>query len=54
MTTFSRPFNAVMLIIGGYVLQAALIGTTILRLKNAPRHYSKARELKGSTKDVFL
>jgi hypothetical protein len=32
MTTFSRPFNAVMLIIGGYVLQAALIGTTILRL----------------------
>jgi hypothetical protein len=32
MTTFSRPFNARMLIIGGYVLQAALIGTTILRL----------------------
>jgi hypothetical protein len=32
ITTFSRPFNAVMLIIGGYVLQAALIGTTILRL----------------------
>ena len=32
MTTFSKPFNAIMLIIGGYVLQAALIGTTILRL----------------------
>ena len=32
MTTFSKPFNAVILIIGGYVLQAALIGTTILRL----------------------
>lgn len=32
MTTFSKPLNAVMLIIGGYVLQAALIGTTILRL----------------------
>jgi purine-cytosine permease-like protein len=32
MTTFSKPFNAVMLIVGGYVLQAALIGTTILRL----------------------
>jgi hypothetical protein len=32
MTTFSKPFNAVMLIIGGYVLQAALIGTSILRL----------------------
>jgi hypothetical protein len=31
-TTFSKPFNAIMLIIGGYVLQAALIGTTILRL----------------------
>jgi hypothetical protein len=32
MTTFSKPFNAIMLIIGGYVLQAALIGTTILSL----------------------
>ncbi len=32
MTTFSRPFNAVMLIIGGYILQGALIGTTILQL----------------------
>ncbi|HYX73031.1 MAG TPA: hypothetical protein VE732_09690, partial [Nitrososphaera sp.] len=30
MTTFSKPFNAVILIIGGYVLQAALIGTTFL------------------------
>jgi hypothetical protein len=32
MTTFSKPFNAVMLIIGGYLLQGALIGTTILQL----------------------
>src|SRR5215210_3323367 len=32
MTTFSKPFNAVILIIGGYELQAALIGTTVLRL----------------------
>jgi surface polysaccharide O-acyltransferase-like enzyme len=32
MRTFSKPFNAVMLIIGGYVLQGALIGTTILEL----------------------
>jgi len=30
MTTFSKPFNAVVLIIGGYILQAALIATTIL------------------------
>jgi hypothetical protein len=29
MTTFSKPLNAILLIIGGYVLQAALIGTTI-------------------------
>jgi hypothetical protein len=29
MTTFSKPLNAVILIIGGYVLQAVLIGTTI-------------------------
>jgi hypothetical protein len=32
MRTFSKPLNAVMLIIGGYVLQGALIGTTILQL----------------------
>jgi hypothetical protein len=32
MTTFSKPFNAVVLIIGGYILQAALIGTTIYEL----------------------
>jgi hypothetical protein len=32
MTTFSKPFNAVVLIIGGYVLQAALVGTTIFQL----------------------
>jgi hypothetical protein len=32
MTTFSKPFNAAMLIIGGYVLQGALIGTTIFQL----------------------
>jgi DMSO/TMAO reductase YedYZ heme-binding membrane subunit len=35
MTTFSKPFNAVLLIIGGYVLQAALIGTTILQFARA-------------------
>jgi len=29
MTTFSKPFNAVVLIIGGYILQAALIGTAV-------------------------
>jgi hypothetical protein len=33
MTTFSKPFNAVVLIIGGYVLQAALIATTIRELR---------------------
>jgi hypothetical protein len=32
MTTFSKPFNAIMLIIDGYVLQAALICTTVLLL----------------------
>ena len=55
MTTFSRPFNAVMLIIGGYVLQANTYWHNhSTPCKNTPRHYSKARELKGSTKDVFL
>jgi hypothetical protein len=37
MTTFSKPFNAVVLIIGGYILQAALIGTTVYELAKA-RH----------------
>ena len=32
MTTFSKPFNAFLLIIGGYILQTALIGTTIMQL----------------------
>jgi hypothetical protein len=37
MTTFSKPLNAVVLIIGGYVLQAALIGTAIYELAKARR-----------------
>lgn len=37
MTTFSKPFNAVVLIIGGYILQAALIGTTIFELAKMRR-----------------
>jgi hypothetical protein len=32
MTTFSKPFNAVILIIGGYILQAALIVTAVFQL----------------------
>jgi hypothetical protein len=35
MTTFSKPLNAILLIIGGYVLQAALIGTTIVQFARA-------------------
>ena len=35
MTTFSKPFNALLLIIGGYILQAALIGTTVMQLPRA-------------------
>jgi hypothetical protein len=37
MTTFSKPLNAVVLIIGGYVLQAALIGTAIYELAKTRR-----------------
>jgi hypothetical protein len=33
MTTFSKPFNAVILITGGYVLQALLIATTATELR---------------------
>jgi hypothetical protein len=32
MTTFSKLFNAVILIIGGYILQAVLIVTTVFQL----------------------
>ena len=32
MTTFSKPFNAVLLIIGGYILQSALIISTLAEL----------------------
>ena len=31
-TTFSKLFNAVILIIGGYILQAVLIVTTVFQL----------------------
>jgi hypothetical protein len=37
MTTFSKPFNAVVLIIGGYILQAALIGTAVYELARTRR-----------------
>jgi hypothetical protein len=33
MTTFSKPFNAVVLITGGYILQAALIVTAVMELR---------------------
>jgi len=33
MTTFSKPLNAILLIIGGYIMQAALIATAIHELR---------------------
>jgi hypothetical protein len=42
MTTFSKPLNAVILIIGGYVLQSALVGATIYELARARRVVQKA------------
>jgi hypothetical protein len=42
MTTFSKPLNAVLLITGGYILQAALIGTTIYELKSRKGIVQKA------------
>ena len=35
MTTFSKPLNAILLIIGGYVLQVALIGSAIAHIVKA-------------------
>jgi hypothetical protein len=52
MTTFSKPFNAVVLITGGYVLQIALIVTAVLELqkrrKVAAAAASQKKEIKGS------
>ena len=42
MTTFSKPFNAVVLIIGGYILQAALIATTVRELRAHQKMMKKA------------
>lgn len=42
MITFSKPLNAVVLIIGGYILQAALIGTTIYELRSSRGIVQKA------------
>ncbi len=38
MTTFSKPLNAILLITGGYILQAALIITSTYELAKARRH----------------
>jgi hypothetical protein len=32
MTTFSKPMNAVLLIVGGYVLQVSLLGASVYEL----------------------
>lgn len=32
MTTFSKPFNAVLLIVGGYILQVALLATSVFEM----------------------
>ena len=42
MTTFSKPLNAVVLIVGGYVLQALLIITVVRELVLARRQMQKA------------
>lgn len=41
MTTFSKPLNAVILIVGGYILQSALIATAIYELASARRVVQK-------------
>jgi hypothetical protein len=41
IATFSKPLNAVLLIVGGYILQAALIGTTVYELARARRIVQK-------------
>ncbi len=38
MTTFSKPLNAILLITGGYILQAALIITSTYELAKARNH----------------
>jgi hypothetical protein len=44
MTTFSKPLNAVLLITGGYILQIALIGTSVYGLRKARKYGSRIVE----------
>jgi len=41
ITTFSKALNAMVLIIGGYILQKALIGTSLYELTRARRGIEK-------------
>ena len=44
MTTFSKPLNAVVLIIGGYILQAALVGATIYEFTRSKRQVTQKQK----------
>jgi hypothetical protein len=44
MTTFSKPANAIILIIGGYILQAALIYTSLVAIAG-----TRSRSVKQSS-----
>jgi hypothetical protein len=44
MMTFSKPFNAMVLITGGYILQIALILTSVLELRKRKRVTAEARK----------
>jgi len=46
MTSFSKPLNAVLLIIGGIILQAALIVTSVYELAKA-RKFGMVQKQKG-------
>lgn len=51
MTTFSKPLNAVILIIGGYVLQGALIIASAKELVEGRKDATRAKMESGSSPD---
>lgn len=51
MTTFSKPLNAVILITGGYVLQALLVATTVMELREKRKRGVAPAETAGGSRD---
>jgi predicted membrane protein len=54
MMTFAKPVNTIVLIIGGYILQALLIYTSAIAIMNRRRRRRRRRRDKNSSSDKNL